>query len=233
MFRRGCPTGARPACRQPHTSAQDEADVSLGLRTKRNGVPIYDLCCLHCGRRIRHLSRKVFNELSERGKRIEYATPAAGETPVCVVRGCTTIGYEYHHFAPRNVFGFHNANRWPCLRVCKPHHTAWHQGMNGFRRDLEDLPEPAPRESACLIYMCGQRGTHMLRLAPKSRFTSSDDWPVIPVCWSHWQEYHETMDGYVWSRKSESREYDLESSAEWLNQHRYWEAIGPYLRGAR
>lgn len=234
MFQRGCPVGMRTACQQPHTRDQNEAKVTLGLRTKRNGLPMYDLCCLDCGRRIRHLSRKAFNELIERGKRIEFAPPATVDTPVCIVRGCTTAGYEYHHFAPINVFGFRNADRWPCLQVCKPHHTAWHQAMSGFRWDPRELPETAPERVACFIYMCAQRGTQILRLAPKSRFDRSDDWPVIPVCGSHYQEYNQTMDGYVWGRKSDSsNEYELDTSTDGLNQHRYWKAFGEYLRSAR
>ncbi|AXN45104.1 hypothetical protein MM1218R_03169 [Mycobacterium marinum] len=73
---------------------QDEATVFLGRRTKRSGVPTYDLCCADCGRRIRHLSAKAFNDLIERGKRVEYFESGIDGIPVCVVQGCTTMGYE-------------------------------------------------------------------------------------------------------------------------------------------
>jgi hypothetical protein len=234
MFQRGCPVGVRPPCPQPHTRNQDEAKLCLGLRTKVNGMPIYDLCCADCGRRIRHLSAKAFNELVKRGKTVEYVESGTDDTPVCVVRGCTTVGYEYHHFAPSNVFGFQDATRWPYLRLCKPHHTAWHQTMSGFRWDRRELPEAVEQERMrCLIYKCSQPGTHLLRLSPKSRFSHSDVWPVVPVCGPHYLEYHQTMDGYQWSRKAESSEFSFDMFGEWFDQHRYWESLEPYLRGAR
>jgi hypothetical protein len=232
MFQRGCHVGTRPSCPQPHTRDQDEATVFLGLRTKRSGVPIYDLCCADCGRRIRHLSAKAFNDLIERGKKVEYFESGTGDTPVCVVRGCTTVGYEYHHFAPRNVFGFREADRWPYLRLCKPHHTAWHQKMSGFQWDLGELPAAVPEPTPCLIYKCSQPGTQLLRLAPKSRFPHSDDWPVVPVCSPHHLEYHQTMDGYRWSRKADSSEFNLDMIGEWFDGYHYWASLEPHLRGA-
>lgn len=143
MLPRGCKVGLRPSCPQPHTSDQDVAKLGLGIRSKVNGMPIYDLCCADCFRGIRHLSAKAFNELINRGMKVEYQAAGTGGKPVCVVRECTTVGYEYHHFAPSNVFGFDNSTRWPYLRLCKPHHTAWHQTMSGFRWDGREIPDAA------------------------------------------------------------------------------------------
>lgn len=50
----------------------------------------------------------------------------------CSYRGCTTTPTEHHHFAPRNTFGA-DADEWPCLPLCRAHHLAWHQRMDGYR----------------------------------------------------------------------------------------------------
>ncbi len=205
----------------------------LGLRTKVNGLPIYDLCCADCGRRVRHLSAKAFNELIKRGKRVEYVESRTGDIPVCMVRGCTTVGYEYHHFAPRNVFGFDEANRWPYLRLCKPHHTAWHQEDERVPVGSGELPAAVPEPMPCLIYKCSQPGTRLLRLAPKSRFPHSDDWPVVPgttvpTTWSTTRRWTATD----WSRKADSSEFNLDTIGEWFDGYRYWASLEPYLRGA-
>lgn len=53
----------------------------------------------------------------------------------CIVRGCTTVGSEFHHFAPVNVFGWEEADRWPYLALCRPHHVEWHNRMDGYQRN--------------------------------------------------------------------------------------------------
>ncbi|EPQ80838.1 hypothetical protein MMEU_1363 [Mycobacterium marinum str. Europe] len=90
------------------------------------------------------------------------------------------------------------------------------------------MPEPMP----CLIYRCGQPGTHLLRLAPKSRFPDSDEWPIVPVCSPHHLEYHQAMDGYRWGRRADSSEFDLDTIGEWFDGYRYWSSLEQRLRGS-
>lgn len=49
----------------------------------------------------------------------------------CVIKGCDETPTEYHHFAPRNTFGA-EAELWPCLPLCRPHHNRWHRQMDGY-----------------------------------------------------------------------------------------------------
>ena len=48
----------------------------------------------------------------------------------------------------------------------------------------------------------------------------------------HHLEYHQTMDGYRWSRKADSSEFNLDTIGEWFDGYRYWASLEPYLRGA-
>src|SRR5699024_9139742 len=50
----------------------------------------------------------------------------------CEVSGCTTPGYEVHHWAPREVWS-EDCEDWPTSRLCIPHHHAWHERMDGYR----------------------------------------------------------------------------------------------------
>lgn len=43
----------------------------------------------------------------------------------CAVIGCTEKGGEYHHFAPRYIFGA-EADNWPTAYLCLTHHKQWH-----------------------------------------------------------------------------------------------------------
>jgi 5-methylcytosine-specific restriction endonuclease McrA len=49
---------------------------------------------------------------------------------------CGKTGTEYHHFAPRHLFG-DEADKWPGVYLCRPHHTEWHTlvtpNMSGVR----------------------------------------------------------------------------------------------------
>jgi hypothetical protein len=38
---------------------------------------------------------------------------------------CGELGAEYHHWAPRHLFG-DNADKWPTAYLCKAHHDEWH-----------------------------------------------------------------------------------------------------------
>lgn len=44
----------------------------------------------------------------------------------CAVKGCRNLGSEYHHFAPRHLFGF-ECEGWPGAYLCKYHHDLWHK----------------------------------------------------------------------------------------------------------
>jgi hypothetical protein len=43
----------------------------------------------------------------------------------CAVLGCENTDTEYHHFAPRYLFGA-DAERYPREYLCRMHHKEWH-----------------------------------------------------------------------------------------------------------
>lgn len=47
------------------------------------------------------------------------------QNPPCVVCGLHE-GTELHHFAPRHIFGWDEAERWPQGYLCKTCHDKWH-----------------------------------------------------------------------------------------------------------
>lgn len=66
----------------------------------------------------------------------------------CVVCG-STAGTEYHHFAPRHIFG-DDADKWPGAYLCRICHMLWHKTMTVHVRTcpkcLRDwLDRPADR----------------------------------------------------------------------------------------
>lgn len=44
----------------------------------------------------------------------------------CAVRGCDRRDTEYHHFAPRALFGA-EADDYPGAYLCQEHHDKWHK----------------------------------------------------------------------------------------------------------
>jgi hypothetical protein len=36
-------------------------------------------------------------------------------------------GTQYHHWAPRHLFGFDESEKWPGAYLCQEHHTLWHR----------------------------------------------------------------------------------------------------------
>lgn len=59
--------------------------------------------------------------------------------PPCSVEGCDQPGYERHHWAPKNIFGWEEAEKWPTAYLCRPHHREWHARMDGYRRNARGV----------------------------------------------------------------------------------------------
>ena len=45
--------------------------------------------------------------------------------PTCEYAGCRRTDTEYHHWAPRHLFGLDGDN-WPTSYLCAEHHPRWH-----------------------------------------------------------------------------------------------------------
>ena len=101
--------------------------------TCSNGVIQWKAVCRDCNTTSSALPQRFAAEwlANYDGAPTTRVKPAVEHDPCCVI-GCDSTDTEYHHFAPWNTFGA-EANDWPVLPVCKPHHREWHSRMDGYR----------------------------------------------------------------------------------------------------
>lgn len=108
-----------------------EHDWELDVLQKRNGTTQVRLQCARC-----YVGRTLsYAELEAHGVdpySLEPTRSHLGENGDCIVVDCYAIDVEFHHFAPKSVFGM-EANDWPVMPVCRDHHTIWHLAMNGYQ----------------------------------------------------------------------------------------------------
>lgn len=135
------PFGAlQPRCPEAHAAPAPESRAwargtndELGLLTQGNGVVQYRFRCRTCGTESGSVPRRIGDTLTQHGEPLAWHRVAeAADYPPCSVRGCTSDGREWHHFAPRNTFT-DDADDWPVLPLCRPHHVEWHRRMDGYR----------------------------------------------------------------------------------------------------
>lgn len=111
-------------------------DETPGLVICGNGVQQVKLRCNHCGHKSSPLPYKLVHSWRIERTDIGWTQTNTPYTyPPCVVLGCGAVPTELHHFAPRNTFGADEADRWPVLPLCPPHHREWHTRMDGYRRN--------------------------------------------------------------------------------------------------
>ncbi len=85
------------------------------------GVQIKYVCA--CGNRSNPISKK---EVEKSGIDISLLSIDRDYSVIeCEVQGCFNNGYEWHHIAPRHLFG-DEAGLWPMVKLCKVHHKQWH-----------------------------------------------------------------------------------------------------------
>lgn len=105
------------------------------LLVQGDGQCKYRLQCQSCGKRTSDLPTSIAASWGLFEKRYPFDIVDARQQniyPACSVSGCADEGREFHHFAPRNTFG-REAEAWPVLPLCRPHHLDWHQRMDGYR----------------------------------------------------------------------------------------------------
>lgn len=61
---------------------------------------------------------------------IDVGHELAAKPKPCAVCGRAEV-LELHHFAPRSVFGEHEADNWPTAMLCHKCHERWHAAMCG------------------------------------------------------------------------------------------------------
>lgn len=105
----------------------------LGGAVKQNGIIDFKVRCTGCGKTSGSVKKDDFVWLIERGIRLTWMREryANADTHVCQVKGCGSTAIEWHHVAPRSVFG-EDAESWPIIPACRKHHVGWHQTMTGY-----------------------------------------------------------------------------------------------------
>jgi hypothetical protein len=100
---------------------------------KSNGALNYELVCTTHGCRFH--SSPIPNKAAEQ---LVKKLPALADrnsttsTDTCCYIGCDSTAVEWHHFAPYNTFGA-EADRFPVMPLCQPHHRSWHSQMDGYQ----------------------------------------------------------------------------------------------------
>lgn len=113
---------------------------------KSNGVTTYELVCTTNGCRFKTSAIPSAGAQRLIGKLpMVDARHTSASTHTCGYLGCDSTEIEWHHYAPRNTFGY-EADSYPCLPLCRAHHRHWHQMMDGYRchargflRDPEEI----------------------------------------------------------------------------------------------
>lgn len=133
----------RAACPRRHCEHRDGQwqrgeDDTYGFILQVNGRPTIKAECRECGARSGSLPLALWRQWAAEGAQLEWVQRndlseyAQDYYEPCIVQGCGDTPTEWHHFSPRNIFG-DEAEGWPCLPLCRPHHREWHSRMDGYR----------------------------------------------------------------------------------------------------
>lgn len=128
----------RSGCRQNHSTSNGQLwsrgdNESLGVIIGADGRPQYKLRCRTCNTSGSAIGRSLLEAWGYSPDDLEwYQVNEARVYDPCSVKDCTVTPTEYHHFAPKNTFG-DQADAWPYLPLCRPHHVEWHERMDGYR----------------------------------------------------------------------------------------------------
>jgi len=91
-----------------------------------NGDIHVSYCCEKCGHSTPWLKKDEIIKAAINIYELELREIWNGnEKRQCEVEGCLNTGYEWHHIAPRHLFG-DEYGRWPIVKLCKYHHRQWH-----------------------------------------------------------------------------------------------------------
>ena len=108
-------------------------DSTLGKIVFRNGSENYTWICSICskpieaGKYISKITARRYRNLPDIPVIADYRTNAV--EPLCGYKGCKAENIEYHHWAPKELFGSKEADKWPTSPLCPHHHNLWHNKM--------------------------------------------------------------------------------------------------------
>lgn len=115
--------------------------VRVGLRRDilSNGATALWVACLESDP-----IHRVYNDRIRMGQNVSKAQaekwgfpvgtiPLANDYSVveCCVQNCTERGFEWHHWAPKEIFGA-ASELWPQGKLCIKHHLEWHRRMRDY-----------------------------------------------------------------------------------------------------
>lgn len=127
-------------CRYRHSTATNDGWIrgdneSPGILITASGQPTWKMICRGCDARSSAIPAAIaIGVWGLSLASVEWIEDRAGTVAYepCIIPDCPDTPTEYHHFAPSNVFGA-EADLWPCLPLCRPHHLEWHRRMDGYR----------------------------------------------------------------------------------------------------
>lgn len=113
---------------------KNETTAVLVRTISTSGVSMVYWCCKTCKRSISAPTQWIKHDLLQKYKIDPASLPVAEDySPGQVCAVCRKTGTEYHHFAPKHLFGEDEAEKWPTAYLCKPHHDEWHQRVDKIR----------------------------------------------------------------------------------------------------
>lgn len=118
------------------------ADIILGKTIMGNGLYHVKAVCYICGANVKGnggwFKKSVMPQEILDGLAVfdDYSKNAER----CAVKGCTEIGSEYHHWAPKEFFP-DTSEQWPTSYLCKKHHDEWHKKITDPFRVLRNKQE--------------------------------------------------------------------------------------------
>ena len=98
------------------------------------GARRIQITCMHCIFTTSPIKKIYWDELFDNAyhKADTQRQRKAHELEPCSYAYCESFGDHLHHWAPRNTFGYIEADRWPTNYLCPHHHSTWHNTMNGY-----------------------------------------------------------------------------------------------------
>lgn len=92
--------------------------------------------CSRCGKIHKQqgrvwISRALISEVLSPEQIAQLPVLPSDYTVHCV--RCGNTGAEWHHWAPKEIFGHDESDLWPGDYLCPKHHAEWHAQINKAR----------------------------------------------------------------------------------------------------
>jgi hypothetical protein len=100
----------------------------IGFVVAGNGSKSIKIVCPSCGYNLctRYGMQAIGKEYVPNYAMLSVIRDDRDNQKKCSVEHCNNHEVEYHHWAPKHLFG-HESNHWPGDYLCREHHTEWHR----------------------------------------------------------------------------------------------------------